>query len=62
LTLREGETIAMALARFLKNEDGVTAIEYALMGGFIALFVVAAIQLVGTQVSAVFTEVGSGLQ
>jgi pilus assembly protein Flp/PilA len=50
------------LARFLKNEDGATAIEYALMGGFIALFIVAAVKLVGTQVSTVFTEVSGGLQ
>jgi len=49
------------LARFLKNEDGVTAIEYALIGGLIALVIVAALQLVDTQVSAVFTEAGDAL-
>jgi pilus assembly protein Flp/PilA len=50
------------LARFLKNEDGATAIEYALMASLIALFIVAAVQLVGTQVSTVFTEVGGALK
>ena len=49
------------LARFLKNEDGVTAIEYALIGGLIALVIVAALQLVDTKVSAVFTEAGGAL-
>ena len=49
------------LARFLKNEDGVTAIEYALIACFIALSIVAAVRLVGTQVSAVFTEAGAAL-
>ena len=44
------------LARFLKNEGGVTAIEYALIDGLIALAIAAAVQLVDTQVSAVFTE------
>jgi pilus assembly protein Flp/PilA len=41
------------LVRFLKNEDGVTAIEYALIAGLIALAIVAAVQLVDTRVSAV---------
>jgi pilus assembly protein Flp/PilA len=50
------------LARFLHNEDGVTAIEYALMASLIAIFIVAAVQTVGTKVSTVFTEVGAGLK
>jgi pilus assembly protein Flp/PilA len=50
------------LAQFLKNEDGATAIEYALMASLIAIFIVAAVQLVGTQVSTVFTEVGGALK
>ncbi len=50
------------LAQFLKNEDGATAIEYALMASLIAIFIVAAVQLVGTQVSTVFTEVGNALK
>jgi pilus assembly protein Flp/PilA len=49
------------LARFLKNEDGATAIEYALIGCFIALVIVGALELVGTKVSTVFTEVGAPL-
>ncbi len=50
------------LAQFLKNEDGATAIEYALIASLIAIFIVAAVQLVGTQVSTVFTEVGNALK
>ena len=50
------------LAQFLKNEDGATAIEYALIASLIAIFIVAAVQLVGTQVSTVFTEVGAALK
>jgi pilus assembly protein Flp/PilA len=50
------------LARFLHNEDGVTAIEYALMASLIALFIIAAVQTVGTKVSTVFTEVGASLK
>jgi pilus assembly protein Flp/PilA len=50
------------LARFMMNEDGATAIEYALMASLIALFIIAAVQSVGTSVSTVFTEVGAGLK
>jgi pilus assembly protein Flp/PilA len=49
-------------ARFLNNQDGATAIEYALMASLIALFIIAAVQTVGTKVSTVFTEVGNGLK
>ena len=50
------------LARFLNNEDGATAIEYALLASLIALFIIAAVQTVGTKVSTVFTEVGGALK
>ena len=47
---------------FLSDEFGVTAIEYALIASLIAVFIIAAVQLVGTQVSTVFTEVGNTLK
>jgi pilus assembly protein Flp/PilA len=50
------------LKRFLTNEDGVTSIEYALIASLIAVFIIAAVQLLGTQVSTVFTEVGNSLK
>jgi pilus assembly protein Flp/PilA len=50
------------LARFINNEDGATAIEYALLASLIALFIIAAVQTVGTKVSTVFTEVGGALK
>ncbi len=50
------------ISRFLSNEDGATAIEYALMASLIALFIIAAVQTVGTKVSTVFTEVGGALK
>jgi pilus assembly protein Flp/PilA len=49
-------------AKFLKNEAGATAIEYALIASLIAVFIIVAVQLVGTSVSTVFTEVGSSLK
>jgi pilus assembly protein Flp/PilA len=50
------------LARFINNQDGATAIEYALMASLIALFIIAAVGTVGTSVSTVFTEVGGALK
>jgi pilus assembly protein Flp/PilA len=50
------------LARFINNEDGATAIEYALIASLLALFIIAAVQTVGTSVSTVFTEVGGALK
>jgi pilus assembly protein Flp/PilA len=44
---------------FLSDESGVTAIEYALIASLIAVFIITAISLVGTQVSTVFTEIGN---
>jgi pilus assembly protein Flp/PilA len=49
-------------SRFLKNESGVTAIEYALIASLIAVFIITAVQTVGTKVSTVFTEVGGALK
>ena len=47
---------------FLSDESGVTAIEYALIASLIAVFIIAAVQLVGTNVSKVFNEVGATLK
>jgi len=50
------------LARFIEDESGVTAIEYALIASLIAVFIITAVQYVGTQVSTVFTEIGNSLK
>jgi pilus assembly protein Flp/PilA len=47
---------------FLSDESGVTAIEYALIASLIAVFIIVAVQAVGTQVSTVFNEVASTLK
>jgi pilus assembly protein Flp/PilA len=50
------------LKQFVADEDGVTAIEYALIASLIAVFIIVAVQYLGTQVSTVFTEVGNSLK
>ena len=51
-----------ALRKFLHAECGATSIEYALIASLIAVFIIVAVQLVGTQLSTVFTEVGASLK
>jgi pilus assembly protein Flp/PilA len=46
----------------LDDESGVTSIEYALIASLIAVFIIVAVQYLGTQVSTVFTEVGASLK
>jgi pilus assembly protein Flp/PilA len=65
LDARPVERVENPMARvrnFLSDESGVTAIEYALIASLIAVFIIVAVQLVGTQVSTVFTEVGNSLK
>jgi len=56
------ENPMLRVRNFLSDESGVTAIEYALIASLIAVFIIAAVQLVGTQVSTVFTEIGNTLK
>jgi pilus assembly protein Flp/PilA len=50
------------LKRFLKNEDGATAIEYGLIAALIGVAIIAAVGLVGTELETTFTEVSDGLK
>lgn len=45
------------LKNLLKNENGVTALEYALLGALIAVVIVGAVTNVGLNVQALFTNV-----
>ena len=47
--------------QFLRSEEGVTAIEYALIAALIAVVIIAAVTLVGEEVSQTFTTVGETL-
>jgi pilus assembly protein Flp/PilA len=52
----------LQVPKFVSDESGVTAIEYALIASLIAVFIVVALQLVGTKLSTVFNEVGNTLK
>ena len=49
------------LARFLRDDTGVTAIEYALMGGLIALAIIVGAGALGTQLNTSFTAVSDAI-
>lgn len=45
----------------VKDETGVTAIEYGLIAALIAVAIIGAVSLVGTDLSNVFTSVANSL-
>ncbi|WP_322026204.1 Flp family type IVb pilin [Burkholderia sp. BCC1977] len=47
------------IKRFLKEEDGVTAIEYGLIAGLIAVAIIAGASSVGSNLSSTFTKIGT---
>lgn len=47
--------------QFMSDEEGVTAIEYALIAALIAVAIITATQLVGTNLTAVFNDVATKL-
>ena len=62
ILLWTGESHMLRVRNFLSDESGVTAIEYALIASLIAVFIIVAVRLVGTQVSTVFNEIGTTLK
>ena len=51
-----------ALQRFVRDEEGVTAIEYALIATLIAIAVIATVTLVGSQLNVVFKSICDALK
>ncbi len=49
------------VSRFLKDESGATAIEYGLIAAGIAVVIITAVQLVGTNLKATFNTVATNI-
>ena len=49
------------LMRFVKEEEGATAIEYGLLGSLIAGVIVGGVSLLGSNVNSAFTKVSTAL-
>jgi pilus assembly protein Flp/PilA len=53
--------IRRAVRNFLVNEDGPTAVEYAVMLALIIVVCISAVRMLGTNASSTFRTVGSAL-
>lgn len=53
--------ISRFIKQFIRDEEGVTAIEYGLIAALIAVVIIAAVTLVGTDLVATFTLVSDAL-
>ncbi|MFO1087113.1 MAG: Flp family type IVb pilin [Reyranellaceae bacterium] len=49
------------LSRFAQNESGATAIEYGLIASLIAVVIIGAVTLVGTNLTAKFNAIATAL-
>jgi pilus assembly protein Flp/PilA len=53
--------VAFAGDRLKKEEKGATAVEYGLMVGLIAVVIIAAVTLLGTQLRGLFNSIAGAL-
>ena len=49
------------LIRFLRDEDVVTAIEYGLIAGLVAIAIIAGATAIGTDLKGIFNAIGTKL-
>ena len=50
------------LKNFWHDEEGVTAIEYGLIAALIAVVIIAAVNVVGTELDGTFDKIGTELE
>lgn len=55
------QTIKTSVLTFIKDEDGLTVVEYAVAGGLISLAVVGAFTALGGQVAATITALTAAI-
>jgi pilus assembly protein Flp/PilA len=53
--------LMVGIKRFLKDEEGVTMVEYGLLAALIAIVCIAAITAVGTELDLVFDYIATKL-
>lgn len=56
------KNLVKATQKFIKNEEGVTAIEYGLIAALIAVVIISVLILVGTDLKAVFQTIADKLE
>ncbi len=55
------EKFVLATRRFLRDEAGVTAIEYGLIAALISVVIIVAVGTIGTELNRVFEYIGEKL-
>ena len=55
------QALTTMFQQFMRDEEGVTAIEYGLIAALIAIVIIASLQIVGTQLNITFSKIGSAL-
>jgi pilus assembly protein Flp/PilA len=56
------KNLYLGIQRFIRDEEGVTAIEYALIAALIAVVIIAAVKSVGVEITNTFTNIATELQ
>ena len=51
----------LSLQKFIKNENGATAIEYGLIASLIGIAIIAGVRALGTSLSGTFAKVSGNL-
>ncbi|WPC67758.1 Flp family type IVb pilin [Rhodoferax ferrireducens] len=49
------------IQKFVREEEGVTAIEYGLIAALIAVVIIGAVTIIGTQLATTFGTIGTAL-
>jgi len=55
------EKFMQGVNRFIRDEEGVTAIEYGLLAALIAVAIIAGAKLVGTNLNSLFNKIATCL-
>jgi len=50
------ESVKQRIKKFLKDEDGATAVEYSLLVGLIAAVIIASVTAIGDDINSFFTN------
>lgn len=55
------QNLTTMFKQFIRDEEGVTAIEYGLIAALIAIVIITAVQLIGTNLNIIFQFIGDTL-
>ena len=54
-------SLSTLFANLMKDESGVTAIEYAMIAALIAVVIISAVTALGTKISTVFSNISTSI-